>query len=95
MLQAEEAPSKQLEFIEAWGKATESNDAECWQKILNTAATFLSASQSKARQLAPTAKLNLLRHKTDSVLGKVATGAAACARRCCKWCSASASCHPG
>lgn len=47
--QAEEAPSKQLEFIDAWHEAGNSDEESCWQKIHGTAAKFLSASQSKAR----------------------------------------------
>ncbi|BDA49281.1 UDP-glucose:glycoprotein glucosyltransferase 1 [Coccomyxa sp. Obi] len=48
---AEEAPDKQLDFIKAWDKAQRSHQNGCWDKILDTAGSFLSASQSKVLQV--------------------------------------------
>ena len=48
-LQAEEAPNKQLDFVEAWDKAPKNNQNDCWDDVIDTAAPLLSASQSKAR----------------------------------------------
>ena len=47
-LQAEEAPSKQLEFIHAW-HTTVGEGAGCWDSILSAASSVLSASQHKVR----------------------------------------------
>lgn len=45
--QAEEAPLKQLNFIKAWNKEAHGTDAGCWQRIIDTAESFLSPSQSQ------------------------------------------------
>ena len=49
ILQAEEAPSKQLDFIQAWAGAASAAGSSCWERILAAAEGVLSASQHRAR----------------------------------------------
>lgn len=49
VLQAEEAPSKQLDFIQSWAAAAGTAGSGCWERILAAAEGVLSASQHRAR----------------------------------------------
>ena len=45
--QAEEAPTKQVQFIQTWAAASKTGGAGCWERILAAAEAVLSASQHR------------------------------------------------